>query len=266
MGDHAVPDDWWDGFFDHDYEQLFGDAISDDETERAVNDLIALVGIRPGWRVLDAPGGAGRHAVPLSLLGCHCTVVDRAPSLLARARSVATTLDLDLKVVAADLRQPLDLGPPGGAAPHGPPFDLVANLFNSFGYFADPAEDDVLLDSLVAHLAPGGQVVLEVANPVAARAEPEHETARLAAATVRSHRRWDPELGRLAITYRVEPDDGGPVHTTGTVQRLHEADELVAMLGRRGLAVDLVAGDLDGRPLTDDTDWLVLRAHLPTPH
>lgn len=254
---HDVVDDgWWQGFFEQDYQWLFADAITPEETERAVNDLVALVGLEPGWRVLDAPGGAGRHAVPLALLGCHVTMVDRSPALLAQAR-VQASGQPRLRVVDADLRRPLELDPGGD---HGPPFDLVANLFNSLGYFATAAEDRAVLTTLASQVAPGGVLVLEVANPVDARAGKSREVTRLHDATVRAHRRWDPATRRLAIHYRVEPDDGGPVRTTGTLQRLWEADELAAALAAAGLDVIDVHGDLDGRPLDDDTDWLVVVA------
>lgn len=256
----VVAGDWWQDFFERDYDWLFADAISPEETERAVNDLVALVGIEPGWRVLDAPGGAGRHAVPLLLLGCHVTVVDRSPTLLARARREAAGRP-GLRVVDADLRRPLDLSPDHGL--HGPPFDLVANLFNSLGYFATVDEDHAMLDTLAGQVGAGGVLVVEVANPAAARAVPAREVTRLHDATVRAHRQWDARSRRLSIHYRVEPDDGGPARTTGTAQRLWEADELATVLGDVGLVVDDVLGDLDGRALDDETDWMVVLARRP---
>jgi SAM-dependent methyltransferase len=256
--DPDVADDWWVGFFDDDYVDLFAAAIDLDETERAVNDLITLVGVQPGWRVLDAPGGTGRHATPLAMLGCHVTVVDRAPAALAQARVAASRSPGDLRVVRADLSRGLSLDAVGR---HGPPFDLVANLFNSFGYFATAADDQRLLRDLAGMVDRGGWFVMEVANPSAAIAQPRHERQddRLGGAVVTIERDFDAGTGRLATRYRIEPDEG-PVRTTGTLQRLWSPEALVAEAEEAGLDVVAVRGDLDGRPLTDETDWLVVVA------
>jgi len=253
-----VDDDWWRSFFEDDYLRLFADAVDDTETELAVNDLIGLVGIEPGWRILDAPGGGGRHAVPLALLGCHVTVVDRSPAALAAARAAATTLGGgggDLRVLDVDLADPPPLGPGGQ---HGPPFDLVANLFNSFGYFADAARDRAMVGWLADQVADGGWLVMEVVNRTAALADPVEQVEQVPGAVVHSRRRFDRGTDRLAIHYRVEPDDGRVAHTTGTVQRLWAPDDLVAMVAATGLSVVGRFGGLDGRPATDDEDWIVV--------
>nr|WP_274387887.1 class I SAM-dependent methyltransferase [Salsipaludibacter albus] len=221
---------------------------------------MGLVGFRPGWRVLDAPGGAGRHAIPLALLGARVTLVDRAPGLLDRARRDAGGAGIDLRVVDADLRRPLDLPLPADG--HGPPFDLVVNLYNSFGYFPTQAQDEVLLDSLADAVAPGGRLVLEVANRAAALAEPEREVVEVDGVTVRAHRRWAAATQQLTSHYRLEPRAGVAV-STGTVQRLYRPEELVAMVEGRGLATTDVVGDLDGRPLDDEQDYVVVVARRP---
>lgn len=256
----AVRDDWWEEFFDRDYHHLFADAIDDAETERAVNDLIRLVGIRPGWRVLDAPGGSGRHAVPLAVLGCEVTLVDRSGPAVTAARAAATAADVDLRIVRGDLRGHLGIEP---EPPHGPPYELVANLFNSFGYFADEGDDRAMLAGLADVVADGGWLVLEVANPAALLAEPSRSIERLDDATVHVQRRVDPDSGRLHVRYRLHPHDGTPPRETGTIQRLWTADELVALVDACGLQPAGVFGDLDARPLDDAQDWLVVVARRP---
>ena len=45
-----------------------------------------------------------------------------------------------------------------------PTFDLALNLFTSFGYFADTAEDLQVLRNLHASLTPGGSALMEMAG------------------------------------------------------------------------------------------------------
>ena len=45
-------------------------------------------------------------------------------------------------------------------------FDAVINMFTAFGYFADEAENRLVLERVAAALAPGGAFLLETINPV----------------------------------------------------------------------------------------------------
>jgi len=78
-------------------------------------------------------------------------------------------------------------------------------------------------------------------------------------------RTYDIDTQRLTTGYRIEPEGSGPVRTATTVQRLWTADELAAEVREAGLVVEAVRGDLDGRPLDDETDWLVLVARKRRP-
>ena len=46
----------------------------------------------------------------------------------------------------------------------GETFDLVLNLFTSFGYFADEADDRRVIRAAASMLEPGGRFLLEVIN------------------------------------------------------------------------------------------------------
>ncbi|MFC7740418.1 class I SAM-dependent methyltransferase [Nocardiopsis composta] len=106
-------------------------------------DLLDLLAVRPGERVLDAGCGTGEHAARLREAGAAVVGVDASPEMIGRARSRFPGLDLRV----ADLRS-LGLGG----------FDAV--LSNAVLHWIPEA--DRAAASLAAALRPGGRLVAEL--------------------------------------------------------------------------------------------------------
>ena len=107
-----------------------------------------------GGSLLDLCCGPGRHAVEFAQRGFQVTGVDRSPFLLERAREHASTSEAGASVewVKEDMRTFLR-----PAA-----FDLVCNLFTSFGYFKDEDEDLCVLRNIHRSLKDAGVLVIDV--------------------------------------------------------------------------------------------------------
>jgi SAM-dependent methyltransferase len=136
--------EWWTDFFDRSYTEVWTAAGAFDRTGEEVAALVTLLGPGP-LRVLDVPCGWGRHAGPLHAAGHDVTGVDASADqlALARERHPGPTY------VQADMRTP----PPG-------PYDVVLNLFSSFGYLGADG-DAAALRAWHDVLVPGGHLVLE---------------------------------------------------------------------------------------------------------
>lgn len=209
-----------------------------------------LAGVEPGGRVLDLCCGPGRVAVEMAALGVRVTGVDHAQSLLDDARERAERRGLPLELVCADAREFHRDGA----------FDAVVNLWTSFGYGDDPADDARILANVHRSLVPGGTFVLETLGKEAlARRQPprlwsEHEDARfIVAQEVIVEPGWD------AVTHRwivIDSDDRREYRLT---HRLYSAAELRTLLGAAGFATVEVFGDFDERPY-DASGRLVVRA------
>src|SRR5262249_28172796 len=78
--------------------------------------------------------------------------VDRTRCLLDRARDRARHAGLGIEFVEADMRE---FRRPGA-------FDLVLSLFTSFGYFAERADDLLVLQNVRASLKPDGVFLIDV--------------------------------------------------------------------------------------------------------
>ncbi len=117
-----------------------------------VDAVISLLGIESGAAVLDLPCGVGRHSLELARRGFRVTGVDRTAAYLQTAREKAITEGLELELIQADMRE--------FVRPEA--FDAAINLFTSFGYFEDPADDRRVAENLFRSLRPGGALVIEL--------------------------------------------------------------------------------------------------------
>ncbi len=116
-----------------------------------IEKIVALTGFQ-GNTVLDLCCGPARHTVALAKKGYAVTAVDRTPFLLKKAQELALAEGVSVEWVLEDMRN--------FVRPN--TYDLVINLFTSFGYFDEKQDDIKVLQNVYASLKPGGICVFEV--------------------------------------------------------------------------------------------------------
>lgn len=116
-----------------------------------VTQILTLTGVH-GGAVLDLCCGPGGHAVEFARRGFRVTGVDRSPFLLERAREKAEAAAADVAWVEEDMREFVR---PGA-------FDLVCNLYTSFGYFEREEDNLRVLTNVLESLREGGTFVLDM--------------------------------------------------------------------------------------------------------
>jgi SAM-dependent methyltransferase len=217
--------------------QMFSEGVmaaAPEETDQ----VLALLHCSPPAVVLDLCCGAGRHAVELARRGFTVTGVDRTASYLERARQHAQANNVRVEFVQEDMRRFCREGA----------FDVVINLFTSFGYFPDPADDRRVLSNVCRSLKPGGQFIVEImGKEVLARifqACDWHETKDgvlfLQQRTVTQdwswmENRWILIKGQDRREYQIS-------------HRIYSATELSSALRETGFAEVIMYGDLTGAP------------------
>ena len=240
---------WYKGFFGADYLRIFSPVVPEERTAAEVNAVVDRLGLPPGARLLDLCCGQGRHAVPLARLGYRVTGLDLSRRLLARAAGLAGGQGQRVGLVEADMRRL----PFADAS-----FDAVLNLFNAFGYLEDDAQDELVLAEVARVLRPGGRFLQELANREAlVRGWRDSEVARHDdGLLVLQERAFDLRTSRDVVRYTLVDADG-PRATREASIRLYTLTELEAMLGRAGLELLEVFGDLDAGPLELDSSFVV---------
>ena len=209
--------------------------------------IVAMLGLQPDAAVLDLCCGVGRHSLEFARRGYTVTGVDRTASYLQTARGVAEAEGLTAEWIEADAREFM--------RPRA--FDLAINLFTSFGYFEDPAEDRQVAENLFRSLKPGGALVMDLMG--------KERLARIF-----NPRSWD-ELpdGSLFLQERKICDDwtwienrwilikdGQPREFT-LGHRLYDGAGLRTLLLDSGFESVTLHGDLDGTPYDNDARRLI---------
>jgi SAM-dependent methyltransferase len=146
-------EEWWESFFD---EVWLSGGFSPAGEEAPVEEIDYLwrqLELRPGSRLVDVCCGVGRHSIPLAERGVEVTGVDFCADYVERAEKRAGRLPVSF--VRADMRE---TGLEGGA------FDAVINMWTSFGYFADEAENERAMAEFARLLRRSGRLVMSLVN------------------------------------------------------------------------------------------------------
>ena len=205
-----------------------------------------------GPRVLDLCCGMGRITAELARRGFAATGVDLSRLLLETARDDAAYEQLDIEYIEEDarsFRRPLF-------------FDTAVNLYISFGYFENPAEDLLLVRNVYESLKPGGSFIIEtLGKEIAVRDFTPGEWFRKAGYTVLTEYEAADSWGSLKNRWILIPDSDEPqvpwrIEKTFT-QRLYAATELRALFFEAGFSTVELYGGWDERPYDQGAEALI---------
>ncbi len=239
MGEPAS--DWWRTWFGPGYLALYDDTLRE-RTPIEIDQLEALLRLRPPLRILDLPCGQGRHAIELARRGYEVTGVDLSPYLIGVAKARAEAAGVEVRWLEGDMRRPVP----------GETFDLVLNLFTSFGYFLDEADDRLVVQAAAAMLVPGGRFLLEVINGERVMGQfVEREWFTVGQAAVMERRSLDRSARRMIVERTVSRPVGDEVDVHAI--RLYGAREIESVLRASGLDRVEIYGDWDAGPVSRES-------------
>ncbi len=242
--------DWWATYFDAhyllEYQPIFNVARDREEVAR----LVEILALPSGARILDVPCGQGRHAHLLAEAGFDVDGLDYSEHLLARATARGTSPTL--RYTRGDMRK-LPARWTGR-------FDAALNLFTSFGFFADPADDARVVGELARVLKPGGVLLWHGGSRDGVMAKfLARDWWKTDDGTMIGHERaFDPLSGVLTIDTAWEGPSG-----SGTRQhriRLYTATRLAELCRDAGLVVEQAFDGFRDRPLTRRAGEMLLVA------
>lgn len=230
--------------------------ILDDMLERAEKEVEALVsvfskhGVPEGGKVLDLCCGIGRHSVYLAVKGYRVIGVDLSPTLIDRARALAHSLGVGDRAifVVADARRVVE-----ALQEHAGTFDVVINLFTSFGYYDDEA-NELILKNARALAKPGGLLILDVANrDWIVRNFQGSNIGVLGNLEIHELREMEAETSTLRCTFKFYEREGEDLKHKATVNtrlRLYSLHELIAILKKTGWTYLEAYGNLKLEPFS----------------
>jgi len=143
--------EWFKEWFDTKYYHLLYNHRSNEEAETFISNLATKLGIHINARVWDLACGKGRHSLALNKLGFQVCGTDLSRESIQVARQFENE---KLTFFELDMRSPFRVNY----------FDVVMNLFTSFGYFEKKSDDLKVLQSVSNSLKQNGLFVFDYLN------------------------------------------------------------------------------------------------------
>lgn len=226
-------------WFDSPYYPMLYAHRSEDEARRAVQNVVGLLRLKPGARILDVGCGRGRHLWPLAELGYRVAGIDLAAHRVAEARAGSAQKGVGAELFVGSMLDPLPQ----------PPYDAVVNWFTSFGFFDDLATHQLAIAHMAQALTPGGVLVMDFMNAVEVRANLVPED-HVRVDHVEFHvRRWiDEPFVHKSISIR----DGAATTEFSERVMLLDRSDFEALFAAAGLQSVEFLGDYDGSPWTPE--------------
>lgn len=210
-----------------------------------------VLGLPSGSRILDVPCGQGRHAHLLAEAGFKVEGLDYSEPLLKIARQRGT--GPNLHYTRGDMRR-LPSRWTGK-------FDAVVNLFTSFGFFTDPADDARVIREFARVLKPGAVLLWHGGSRDGVMARfLSRDWWETTDATIVAHQRsFDPLSGVLEIESTWRGAGKKPGRRKHRI-RLYTATRLAELCADAGLIVEEAFDGFDDRSLKRSSSEMMLVA------
>ena len=227
--------------------QKWQDAIDD------AKGVLRLLELRKPSRILDLPCGLGRHSVILAQEGHKVTGVDLSPDFLEEARCRSKAAEVEVEWRQGDMKNFCLANS----------FDAALNLYTSFGYFKDPADDLQVLKNFFSSLKPNGKLLMDLMSrdifvkkfEGTVRKEQTDGSLLLSEHTFDEQGSWlENKWSLISKGNHIEANMG---------LRLYTRAELCALLSQVGFISLYIYGDFDGRSYDDMATRLVIVAKKP---
>jgi ubiquinone/menaquinone biosynthesis C-methylase UbiE len=216
---------------------------NDAQARRQVEQMMGLLALEPGSRVLDVCCGAGRHLDAMRRHRLDAWGVDLSEPLL---RQAAERRGLAGRLVRADMR----------ALPFEAGFDAAVNLFTSFGYFISDAANAAALRQMVRTLRPGGRLLMDLVHRALLEREfsPYNEEP-IEGFHVEHHRRL---VGDRVQKQTLVTDPQGERSRFDESVRLYRPAEMQEMAREAGLESGRLVGAFDGRRFDENAPRMIV--------
>jgi SAM-dependent methyltransferase len=247
---------WYEAFYGRDYLEIYDFYLTPERTAAELAFIERILDLKPGQRLLDLCSGHGRHAIPLARSGVNVAGIDQSLEYLQMAVKAAAPERLPLANLRGDMRY----------LPFSACFDAAMNIFSSFGYLEDEAQDAMVMSAVAKVLKPEGRFLIDVISRewvLRNYAPKEWHEGRDGSLFLES-REFDFVESREHVSFLAIAPDGSRRKVPGHHIRLYTLRELVGMLVAAGLEFEEAFGGFNGEPYTVDSRRMIVVARKPS--
>lgn len=214
-----------------------------------VEQVIRLLQIHEGSRILDLCCGIGRHSLEFSRRGFEVVGLDRTARYIDQNIKQAKEEGLKAQFVVRDMRE--------YCQPEA--FDAIINMFGSFGYFQNADDDRKVARNMAASLKAGGKFLIEtMGKEVLAKIFRERDWHETDDCLVLEERTLSQHWGWIESRWILIKGNQRAEHKISL--RLYSAVELSALLKESGFSEVQVYGSLEGSDYDQNARRLVVVA------
>ena len=142
---------WFVHWFDSLYYHTLYKNRDEKEAQAFIDNLVQHLQITKGSKLIDIACGKGRHATYFNSLGLDVVGVDLSPNSIASATKNANAT---LQFSVHDMREVYQENS----------FDVVTNLFTSFGYFEENTDEQKAINAMASNLKSEGVLIIDFMN------------------------------------------------------------------------------------------------------
>lgn len=240
MADHTH--EWFESWFDTEYYHILYKNRDHNEAQFFIDNLCKKLNVRNGSKVMDLACGKGRHSIYLAKKGCDVTGVDLSQNSIKEAQAHENE---HLRFWVRDMRENLGREE----------YDVIFNLFTSFGYFGEVQDNLKVLQAIKEALKPQGYLVLDYFNAVKAlKSLPKKESKEIDGIQFDIRK----SLSNGKIIKQILVNDMG--HTEEYYEKVSAftIESFKDMLDKVGLKPLAIYGDYALNEYNEDTDRLIL--------
>lgn len=224
-----MAEEWFERSFREDYVLVYrhrDDSAADGE----IANLLERLPIKDTGRVLDLCCGSGRHSRALARRGYEVVGVDLSPVLLQLAEEQNTFPQLSF--ARCDMRN----------IPYQGEFDIVVNLFTSFGYFSSDEENASVIRNMAQALRTEGEVIIDYLNPAYVTAHLVPQSSKEVGSMLIEEKRWIQD-GFVKKQIVINEGTAGEPREYLEQVRLFQVEQMIAMLEKAGFGQIQVFGN-----------------------
>jgi 2-polyprenyl-3-methyl-5-hydroxy-6-metoxy-1,4-benzoquinol methylase len=142
---------WFANWFDSEYYHVLYKNRDEKEAEFFIKNLVRHLNLKKRSKLLDIACGKGRHAKYFNYLGFDVVGVDLSSNSITTAKKNENER---LQFFVHDMREVYQENQ----------FDIVTNLFTSFGYFKKNADEQKTINAMASNLKKEGILIVDFMN------------------------------------------------------------------------------------------------------